>query len=243
MRYAIIADIHANLEALTAVLHDIERKGKIDELWCLGDVVGYGPDPGPCIEIIRRYGNVCVAGNHDLAVIGRVDTRYFNPHAAAAVSWTAKQLSPGNVQYLEKLPLTIEKGDFTLVHGSPMDPVFEYIISGGIAARNFPRFKTTYCLVGHSHQPVSFKEENGGAVPIGLTPGVGVILAKTRMIINPGAVGQPRDGDPQAAYMIFEDEASIIRLIRVPYDIETTQQKIMKAGLPVHLATRLKEGR
>jgi diadenosine tetraphosphatase ApaH/serine/threonine PP2A family protein phosphatase len=243
MRCAILADIHSNLEAFTAVLGDVARKGEVDELWCLGDVVGYGPDPGPCIELLRRCNHVCVAGNHDLAAIGKIDTKYFNPHAAAAIDWTSKELSWKDKQYLEKLPLTIEKGDFTLVHGSPIDPVFEYVISGGIAARNFPRFQTTYCLVGHSHQPVSFKEENGSAVPIGLSPGVGIILAKTRMIINPGAVGQPRDGDPQASYILYDDEASVARLIRVPYDVEKTQYKIMKAGLPVHLATRLKEGR
>lgn len=243
MRIAILADIHSNLEAFTAVLADIARKGEVDEIWCLGDVVGYGPDPGSCIELLQRCNHICVAGNHDLAAIGKVDTKYFNPNAAAAVDWTVKQLSWENKQYLEKLPMTTEKGEFTLVHGSPMDPVFEYLISGGIAARNFPRFKTSYCLVGHSHQPLSFKEEEGDVVPIGLSPGVGVILGKSRMIINPGGVGQPRDGDPRASYILYDDTASVARLTRVEYDIETTQQKIMKAGLPVHLATRLKEGR
>jgi len=243
MRCAFLADIHSNLEAFTAVLGDIARKGEVDEIWCLGDVVGYGPDPGPCIELLQRCNHVCIAGNHDLAAIGRVDTKYFNSHAAAAISWTQKQLNPEDVQYLESLPPKIEKDKFTMVHGSPMDPAFEYLISSGIAARNFPRIKTTYCLVGHSHQPVSFKEEDDSALPIGLSPGIGVILGKSRMIINPGAVGQPRDGDPRASYILYDDEASIARLVRVPYDIETTQQKIMEAGLPVHLATRLKEGR
>jgi len=243
MRCAVLADIHSNLEAFSAVLADIERKGEVDELWCLGDVVGYGPDPGPCIDTLLRYKHVCVAGNHDLASVGKVDTKYFNPHAAAAIAWTARNLSDAQKQYLEELPLKVEKGDFTFVHGSPMDPVFEYLISGGIADRNFPRFHTRYCLVGHSHQPVSFREENGGAVPVGLSPGIGIILGDARMIINPGAVGQPRDGDPQASYILYDTEASIMRLVRIPYDIETTQNKIMKAGLPVHLATRLKEGR
>lgn len=243
MRCAVLADIHSNLEAFSAVLADIEHKGEVDELWCLGDVVGYGPDPGPCIDTLRRYKHVCIAGNHDLAAVGKVDTKYFNPHAAAAIEWTARNLSDEQKQYLEELPLTVETGDFTLLHGSPMDPVFEYLISAGIADRNFPRFHTRYCLVGHSHQPVSFREENGGAVPVGLSPGIGIILGDPRMIINPGAVGQPRDGDPQASYILYDDEASVMRLIRIPYDIETTQDKIMKAGLPVHLATRLKEGR
>jgi predicted phosphodiesterase len=243
MRCAFIADIHSNLEAFTAVLADIERKGEVEEIWCLGDIVGYGPDPGPCIELLRRRNHICVAGNHDLAAIGKVDTKYFNPHAAAAIDWTAGRLSREDAEYLAGLPLTINKGNFTLVHGSPMEPVFEYIISGSIAARNFPFFQTAYCLVGHSHQPVSFKEEDDGALPIGLSPGIGVILGETRMIINPGSVGQPRDGNPWASYVLYDDEASIIRLFRIPYNIVLTQQKIMRAGLPVHLATRLKEGR
>ena len=243
MRYAIFADIHSNLEAMTAVLGEIDHQGGVDEIWCLGDIVGYGPDPSKCIELLRRYNHVCVAGNHDLAAIGKVDTNYFNDHAAAAVRWTAQQLSPEDKQYLENLPLAVEKGDFSLVHGSPMDPVYEYIISSGIAARNFSFFESAYCLVGHSHQPVIFKEEDGAALPVSMTPGVGIILGKTRMIINPGGVGQPRDGDPRAAYIIYDTDSNIIRLFRIPYNVEATQHKIMQANLPVHLATRLKDGR
>ena len=243
MRYAIIADIHANLEAFTAVLADIEHKEGVAEIWCLGDIVGYGPDPCECIELLRRYNHVCVAGNHDWAAIGKLDTSYFNPMAIAACEWTTKQLSPADIYYLEKLPLTIDKGDFLLVHGSPMEPIWEYVISTGIAERNFSSLKSKYCLVGHSHVPVAFKEEDGSCLPITLSPGIGLVIGDNRMIINPGGVGQPRDGDPRASYAIYDSESQIIRLYRIPYDISTTQDKMMQAGLPVHLVTRLKEGR
>lgn len=243
MRYALIADIHANLAAFAAVLADIEQKGGVDEIWCLGDIVGYGPDPGQCLELLRRYNHVCVAGNHDWAAIGKIDTSYFNPLAATACQWTAKQLSPGDIHYLEKLPLTIEKGNFLLVHGSPMEPIWEYVISTGIAARNFSFFKLPYCLVGHSHVPVAFKEEGGACLTVQLSPGIGLALGASRMIINPGGVGQPRDGDPRASYAIYDSEGQIIRLYRIPYDISVTQDRMMRAGLPIHLITRLKEGR
>jgi diadenosine tetraphosphatase ApaH/serine/threonine PP2A family protein phosphatase len=243
MRYAIIADIHANLAAFTAVLSDIEHKGGVDEIWCLGDIIGYGPDPHQCIELLQRYKHVCVAGNHDWAAIGKADASFFNPLAAAACQWTAQQLSPEDVRYLEGLPLTIEKDDFTLVHGSPMEPIWEYVISTGIALRNFAFFQSPFCLVGHSHVPVVFKYEDGSCVPIQLSPGIGIVLGKSRMIINPGGVGQPRDGDPRASYAIYESESRVIRLYRIPYDIGETQDKMMKAGLPIHLITRLKAGR
>jgi diadenosine tetraphosphatase ApaH/serine/threonine PP2A family protein phosphatase len=244
MRYAILADIHANLEALTAVLDDISGKGDVEAVWCLGDVVGYGPDPGRCIEILQQCRHVGIVGNHDMAAIGKVDTSYFNPLAVAAIQWTAGQLTPEQVQYLENLPETLRQGDFTLVHGSPMQPLWEYVVSTGIAIRNFTYIETTYCLVGHSHVPMAFKQEKGGGCsPVHLTPGVGLALGDSKMIINPGGVGQPRDGDPRASYAIYDSEREMINLYRVPYDIETTQKKIMAAGLPVMLASRLEQGR
>lgn len=244
MKYAILADIHANLEAFTAVLDDISEKGDIEEIWCLGDVVGYGPDPQRCIEILNRSQHVCVAGNHDMAAIGRVETTYFNAMAASAIEWTAGQLTSDQVQYLESLPETIQKGDFTLVHGSPMEPLWEYVISTGIAVRNFTYYTTTYCLVGHSHVSMAFmKDEEVGCKPVQLTPGIGLALGESKMIINPGGVGQPRDGDPRASYAIYDSERQMAHLYRVPYDIETTQKKIMERGLPVMLASRLEQGR
>ncbi|MCX6000520.1 MAG: metallophosphoesterase family protein [Chloroflexi bacterium] len=129
MRCAIVADIHGNLAAFEAVLEDSRRRGGIDEIWCLGDVVGYGPDPSACLQLLRQHPHHCVAGNHDWAAVGKIDTSYFNSEAAEACSWTAKQLSPEDVRYLRTLPLTIHEGDFTLVHGSPREPIWEYVVS------------------------------------------------------------------------------------------------------------------
>lgn len=243
MRSAILADIHANLEALTAVLGDIEQKGGVDEYWCLGDIVGYGPEPHACIELLRRYNHVAVAGNHDRGAIGKLGMNQFNPHAQIALAWTAEHLTEEDSGYLGSLPLTLDIDEFLLAHGSPADPLLEYVTSTGIATRNFAFLRSPFCLVGHSHVPAVFMEESGTAAARSFSPGVGLVLGKSRMVINPGSVGQPRDGDPQAAYAIYDSESGVIRLYRVPYDIEATYQRIMQTGLPLHLAIRLKEGR
>ncbi|MBI2850235.1 MAG: metallophosphoesterase family protein [Chloroflexi bacterium] len=261
MRYAIISDIHANLAAFKAVLEDTKGQGGVDKVWCLGDVVGYGPDPHECIETLRRLDHICVAGNHDLAAIGRIDTSEFNPEAAAACEWTAKQLSAPDMTYLEKLPLVIElalsgvegEGDFTLVHGSPRDPVWEYITSTSQARENFAFFKTRFCLVGHSHVPLVFTSEAGGdfsgrrfLTDIKLLPGRPIRRSLDaggdRMIINPGGVGQPRDGDPQASYALYDSETRLMVLRRVPYDIRSTQDRMAARGLPESLVRRLSYG-
>ena len=242
MRYAVIADIHANLAAFTAVLGDIEQRGGVEEVWCLGDIVGYGPDPHRCIELLRKRKHVCVAGNHDWAAIGKIDTSYFNPDAATACRWTAEQLSRADIRYLESLPLVIEKGDFTLVHGSPREPIWEYILSASIAEGNLAFFKSQFCLVGHSHVPVVFKCEGDSCSSSQFLPNIGLILGESRLIINPGGVGQPRDNDPRASYAIYDSESRVARLYRIPYDIEATQDKMMQAGLPVRLVTRLSQG-
>ena len=243
MLYAVLADIHANLAAFSAVLEDIERRGRVEEIWCLGDIVGYGPDPGLCIDMLCRHKHVAVAGNHDLAAIGKLDLASFNPDAAAAVRWTARQLTPENIKYLEKLPRVLEKEDFTLVHGSPREPIWEYLVSIGSARENFAYFESPYCLVAHSHVPLIFKRaENGACSFIPFSAAIGQALGRERMIINPGGVGQPRDGDPRASYAIYDSEVGILRLYRVPYDIRTTQQRMMKQNLPVRLSIRLSQG-
>ena len=243
MRYAIIADIHANLAAFTAVLDDIEHRGGVDEVWCLGDVVGYGPDPHQCLELLRQRNHVCVAGNHDRAAIGKLDTAYFNPNAAAACHWTAQQLSPEDRQYLESLPLVIEKDDFTLVHGSPREPVWEYLLSTSNASENFAYFQSKFCLIGHSHVPLVFRHTDTGACSFSqLSTNIGLVLGKSRLIINPGGVGQPRDGEPRASYAIYDSETGIIKLYRVTYDISATQNKMAEHGLPMRLAARLSYG-
>ena len=243
MRYAFLADIHANLAAFKAVLKDIERRGQVAELWCLGDIVGYGPDPGQCLELLHRFRHICVAGNHDLAAIGRLDLSSFNPDAAAAIRWTAQQLSPQDVQYLEGLPAVIEKDDFTLVHGSPREPIWEYLVSISSARENFAYFESPFCLVGHSHVPLVFRQTEDGVCSF--TPfstDIGRVLGRSRLIINPGGVGQPRDGDPRASYAIYDSDAGMAKLYRVAYDINATQIKMMKQNLPVRLSVRLAQG-
>jgi len=243
MRCAILADIHSNLAALTAVLKDIEDKGGVDEVWCLGDIVGYGAEPRECIKLLREYNPVCVAGNHDLGAVGKLELSFFNPAAAEACSWTAEKLNPGDLRYLEDLPKTVKKGDFLLVHGSPSSPLLEYVVSNSIAERNFSFFDTRYCLVGHTHVPLAFKQEENKVSSISLSSGIGLVMGKQRMIINPGAVGQPRDGDPRASYAIYDSEGGIFRVYRIPYDIRAAQDKMMQAGLPISLVTRLELGK
>jgi predicted phosphodiesterase len=243
MRYAILADIHANLAAFTAVLEAIKREGGVEELWCLGDIVGYGPDPHECIELLRQYKHVCVAGNHDWAAIGKIDTSDFNPAAAAAAHWTTGQLTPQDVDYLRDLPLTIEKDDFTLAHGSPREPIWEYLLSVSSARENFVHFNTKFCLVGHSHMPLIFQQtETSGCSFSPFQAGDRLVLAENRLIINPGGVGQPRDGDPRASYAIYDSETKTIRLYRIPYDISVTQSRMMQHKLPLRLIVRLSYG-
>jgi len=194
MRYAIIGDIHANLTAFTAVLEDIKRLGGVENIWCLGDIVGYGPDPHECIELLRQFQHVCVAGNHDLAAIGKVDTTAFNPDAATACHWTSQHLTTSDTVYLGNLREVVTVDDFTIVHGSPREPIWEYLISTGIARENFRRFKSQFCLVGHSHTPLVFlRDKEGKCSASQFSPNVKMALGENRMIINPGSVGQPRE--------------------------------------------------
>jgi diadenosine tetraphosphatase ApaH/serine/threonine PP2A family protein phosphatase len=243
MRYALLSDIHANLTAFKAVLEDIERQGGVDEVWCLGDIVGYGPEPGRCIELLKSTKHTCVAGNHDLGAIGRLEMGNFNPDAATAIRWTVGQLTDADVDFLAALPTVTEREGITLVHGSPREPVWEYLVSISAASENFAYFKTRFCMVGHSHMPLVFKEEQGGASSfITFAENVGLVLGKGRLIINPGSVGQPRDGDPRASYAIYDGDAGMVRLHRVSYDINEVQLKIMKNNLPVRLSVRLGQG-
>ena len=244
MHYALISDIHANLAAFRAVLDDIERRGGVEKVWCLGDIVGYGPDPHQCIELLRRTNHIAIAGNHDLAAIGKIDTTEFNPDAAAACHWTAQQLSSADVGYLQNLPLIRQEGDFTLAHGSPREPTREYLTSTGAAKENFAFFKTQFCLVGHSHLPLVFSYSESGACSSNqFWTNIGLALGRNRLIINPGGVGQPRDGNPQASYAIYDSEIRLVRLYRVPYDIRATQDRMVERGLPMRLVARLSHGR
>ena len=242
MRCAILADIHSNLEALKAVLRDVDRNGGAEEIWCLGDVVGYGPNPRECIDLLRQYQHLCVAGNHDWAAIGKMDTSHFNPEAAAACQWTAAQLTTGDIDYLSNLSLTLKVNDFTLVHGSPREPIWEYLLTPEAALVNFDHFATKFCLIGHSHSPLLFELENDDCR---LLPLPGRILLgehDKRLIVNCGSVGQPRDGDPRASYAMLETARGELLHFRVEYDIATTQAKMLDSGLPLRLANRLAVG-
>ncbi len=240
MRHAILADIHGNLVAFEAVLQHIKRQGGVDELWCLGDIVGYGPQPRECIQLLREYDHISIAGNHDLAAIDKIDISDFNPNAAAACLWTADQLDAESVTYLDNLPMTLRRSDFTLVHGSPRQPVWEYLLSESSARCSLAHFQTKFCLVGHSHIPLCFVCFADGSCSLReLRPELGLAADDYRLIINPGSVGQPRDGDPRASYVVHDAETGVLYHYRVPYDIATVQQRMVENGLPLHLALRL----
>ncbi len=242
MRYAIIGDIHSNLAAFEAVLQDVENRGGFDRIWCLGDVVGYGPDPHECIELLCQYDHICVAGNHDWAAIGKMDTSDFNPVAARACNWTAQQLAPEDIDYLQNLPLDFCQDDFTLVHGSPREPIWEYLLGSEVAQDNFAYFETSYCLVGHSHVPLIFQLCEGVAIYRVFPEESGLALGENRLIINPGGVGQPRDGDPRASYVVYDTANQTVYHYRVEYDIAATQKKMTECGLPLPLIVRLSQG-
>ena len=243
MRYLVISDIHGNLEALKAVLNDAPAGLPV---WCLGDLVGYGPNPNECIEQLRELEPECVVGNHDWAAVNRVNLEDFNPDAQAAVMWTQAQLTPQNRSYLQELPISLVKGSFTLVHGSPREPIWEYILYPPVARLNFAHFSTSYCLVGHTHIPMIFRfiNRDGEATCMAERPveGKPYPLDEGRLIINPGSVGQPRDGDARAAYAILDTDTLTLEHRRVSYDIAKTQRLMEEAGLPHRLIARLSYG-
>ncbi len=244
LRVLIVSDVHANLEALRAVIADCERRGGFDQIWSLGDLIGYGPDPGPCVDLIRSHEAISVAGNHDLASIGRLSLEAFNEHAAAANRWTSSQITAEQAEYLRGLPLKVEQGLFTMVHGSPRDPIWEYVISVPAAVISFLHFDTECCLVGHSHVPFLCRpmaEKGAAFVEFPLDTPIG--LGGDRMIVNPGGVGQPRDGDPRASYAVYDKQGGVIVHHRVEYDVQATQAKMEEEGLPQYLIDRLTHGR
>lgn len=245
MRYLIISDIHANLTAFETILRNAGTLGTdYDFVWCLGDVVGYGPDPNECVDLLRTMPHLCLAGNHDWAALGRLDIRTFNADARRAVTWTREQLTDENLAYLEDLPTTFVLDDFTLVHASPREPIWEYILDPLIAALNFTEYETTYCLVGHTHTPVTFRlgETTGDIETIKPRYNEVVTLNGQRQIINPGSVGQPRDSDPRSAYAILDTEQNTWEARRIPYDIADVQARMKGHNLPDRLVQRLEHG-
>jgi predicted phosphodiesterase len=240
MRIAVLSDIHSNLAALNAVREDLPS---VEEIWVLGDIVGYGPQPNEVIRTLQELGARSVLGNHDGAAIGMVDPDDFNPDAKTAVQWTATQLDPNARTYLATLPEIRVSGDLTAVHGSPREPIWEYITSPAVAAANLGSFRTWLCLFGHTHVPAIFRASDGRVEPIRAQAGDPVRLDARRALINPGSVGQPRDGIPESAYAILDDREATVEFHRVAYDIGETQRLMYAAELPPRLAERLAWGR
>ncbi len=244
MKALIVSDIHSNIEAFTSVIADANLRGGFEEIWSLGDLVGYGPDPAEVIDLLREYPHRAIIGNHDLASVGKLSLDAFNPYAAAANEWTATALDSDRRRYLAGQPLLLEIDEFTLVHGSPRDPIWEYVVSARAAIAGFNHFDTYWCLVGHSHVPfICRADERRGAVFMNPPVGGGYDLDENRLIINPGSVGQPRDGNPNASYALYDSDGRTISHHRVSYDISATQDKMRAHGLPDFLIDRLAQGR
>jgi diadenosine tetraphosphatase ApaH/serine/threonine PP2A family protein phosphatase len=240
MQLAVLSDIHANLAALDAVRDDLPD---VDELWVLGDIVGYGPQPNEVIARLQEMGARSVMGNHDGAAIGEVDIDWFNPDAARAIRWTAEVVDENSRAYLATLPEVRREGELTAVHGSPRDPTWEYITDTEVAGANLASFDTRLCLHGHTHVPVIFRADDGQVRAVPATPGQAVSLESGRLLANPGSVGQPRDGNPAASYLIVDTEAHTAEFRRIAYDVAATQRAMHEAGLPPRLAERLRYGR
>jgi diadenosine tetraphosphatase ApaH/serine/threonine PP2A family protein phosphatase len=240
VRYAILSDIHGNLEALDAVLADAASRA--DDILCLGDIVGYGADPLACIERVAERARAVVAGNHEHGVAGLLDLDWFNDRARAAAEWTRRRLDGDHLAWLATRPLVAETDDATLVHASPARPAeWDYLVSAEEGYDAFPAFATRVCFVGHSHRPGAWsvgssgREYEPGATEIELERG-------RRYLVNVGSVGQPRDGDPRAAYALWDVAGRRVTIERVPYDLATARRKILGAGLPRFLAERLSIG-
>jgi diadenosine tetraphosphatase ApaH/serine/threonine PP2A family protein phosphatase len=244
LRIQIVSDTHSNLEGLRAALAHAESLGAVDELWCAGDVVGYGAEPSAVIAELRAHGVRGVAGNHDRAATGRMDTEEFNPIAAEAARWTQTAITEGDRAWLDSLPLTLRAGDFTIVHGSLREPLWEYLQTPPAAGAQFELQQTPYSIVGHSHVQFWCEEHDGRWPQFHLVhDGERIILRGTRLILNPGSTGQPRDGDPRAGFMLYDDGTRTIEWHRVAYDAAAAGRKIIAAGLPEPLARRLLVGR
>lgn len=242
MKILIVSDVHANLVALETVFR---ASPPVDAVWNLGDTVGYGPQPGACIDRIRERGaNPSLVGNHDLACIGALDLAHFNPVARAAAAWTANRLSPDHRSYLEQLPSIVAVAGVTLAHASPRDPVWEYVVDPAAATASLRAIETAVCFVGHSHVALvaTLAAEDRVATLRPLRDGETLDLAVGRHLVNPGSVGQPRDRDPRAAYALLDLDRGALTAHRVPYDVGATQRLMTAASLPAPLIKRLASG-
>jgi diadenosine tetraphosphatase ApaH/serine/threonine PP2A family protein phosphatase len=241
MRVLVLTDVHANIVALDAVLDDA---GPVDAVWSLGDVVGYGPEPNACIARLCERPHLAIGGNHDWGVLGRLDLDDFNPDARAATLWTRDQLTSASREYLEALPEVIVEGEYTLAHGSPRFPIWEYLFYTATACASFAHFGTRACLVGHTHVPVVFSQAEADAhcEALAISPEALALSPDSRYIVNAGGVGQPRDGDPRAAYAILDTDSQQLAHRRVAYDVTKTQDAMRRLGLPARLISRIEFG-
>lgn len=239
--YAVLGDIHSNFEALDTVLKDIKKEGA-DKVLSIGDIVGYASEPGRCLAAVRKVTDTIVAGNHDYAAVGKMDISYFNPHAKEAVLWTGEHLSKEGKIFLSSLPLVreLDKEGITLVHGTLYEPrQFYYLQSYEDAERCFAVLRTRICFIGHSHVPVVILKDDEIRIE---TKGEASLKNTKQAIVNVGSVGQPRDGNPRACYVLYDTEEEMIRFKRLEYDIESASKKILEAGLPEFEAERLRIG-
>jgi diadenosine tetraphosphatase ApaH/serine/threonine PP2A family protein phosphatase len=241
VRVAVVSDIHSNLHALEAVLAAIDAEAP-DELWCLGDLVGYGPRPNECCAAIAERADVCLAGNHDLAVRGTIDLAEFGGEAGIAARWTRTVLDPDALALLEKLEPEGAAHGVALYHGSARDPIWEYVLSDEAALGTLELAESLLVLVGHSHVALQVVQSDGELEGGVAAAGTELEVGGVRALLNPGSVGQPRDGDPRAAYLLLDLETRHASFRRVGYDVGRTQREMRDAGLPELLAARLELG-
>lgn len=242
MRIAILSDIHSNLVALDAVL---DALGSVDAVWVLGDVVGYGPEPDAVVERLVELGAVAVAGNHDAAVVGSADVTWFNPDARAAIEWTRRRIAASTRAWLAALPTALSEPPAFLVHGSPREPLWEYVTSGREARPNLALLASKGLplgLHGHTHIPVLWRRTDDELELVRADDGTQIGLDERVVLANPGSVGQPRDGDPRASYLVYDTERGVLTWHRVTYDVAATQEAMRRAGLPRWLVDRLAVG-
>ncbi|OGS08054.1 MAG: hypothetical protein A2270_03150 [Elusimicrobia bacterium RIFOXYA12_FULL_51_18] len=243
MIYGVFSDVHANHEALKAVLAFF-YKNKVERFICCGDLVGYGPQPSECVREIMKLPHVSIVlGNHDAALTGKMEMRWFNSNASAAIEFARKRLSGAELAYLAALPEMVKTEDFSLVHGSPRKPLTEYLLSGAQFSENLEHWAASPCFIGHSHMPVYFRQSSGVPPETDfLLPMAKVLMSGVRYMINPGSVGQPRDGNPRAACGLFDQEKNTFEIFRVDYDVARVQELMKTNGLPQMLMERLAFG-
>lgn len=246
MRVAVLSDIHSNRQALEAVVEAVEEVG-VEEVWCLGDLVGYGADPDRCTALVQERCPTCLVGNHDLAVLGALDISTFSAGAATAVAWTRENASEETLAFLAGLDPVGSREGIGLFHASPRDPVWEYVLATDQAEAGFAAMEERVGLIGHSHIALFFSNPDGDrpghAEGAAAADDAAIELSEGEWLLNPGSVGQPRDGDPRAAWLELDTEAWTARWHRVDYDIEAAAAAIRAAGLPEALAERLEVGR